>query len=76
MIHWKRWLLPVLSGIAVLASICLPEWASGLRDRELMGTVHAEAMDASQNLPVLPSTIQEKMEPVSYTHLCLPCAAG
>ncbi|QNL43308.1 hypothetical protein H8790_07290 [Oscillibacter hominis] len=62
MTHWKRWLLPVLSGIAVLASICLPEWASGLRDRELMGTVHAEAMDASQNLPVLPSTIQEKME--------------
>ncbi|MBU5626940.1 hypothetical protein KQI82_08470 [Oscillibacter sp. MSJ-2] len=62
MIRWKRWLLPVLSGAAVLASLCLPQWVSGIRDRELMGTVHAEVMDARQNLPVLPSTLQEKME--------------
>ena len=49
--NWKNWLFPILTALTVAALALLPLRLSVLEDRELTGTVHAEALTAENNFP-------------------------
>ena len=40
----KKWGLPVLTGLMVLASIVLPQQLSSLRDLKILDTIHIEPL--------------------------------
>ena len=52
--NWKNWLFPILTALTVAALALLPLRLSTLEDRELTGTVHAEALTADNNFPSKP----------------------
>ena len=56
----KKWGLPLLTGIVVLAAVLLPERISELRDRQILNTAHTEPM-AQADLNAQEPTLPEKL---------------
>lgn len=52
--NWKNWLFPILTCLTVAALALLPLRLSTLRDGELTGTVHTEALAEDSNFPFKP----------------------
>ena len=57
----KKWGLPLLTGIVVLAAVLLPERISELRDRQILNTAHTEPI-AQADLNACAPTLPEKLE--------------
>lgn len=59
--HIKNWLLPVLTGLTVLACALLPRHLSQIQDRKIFHVIHAEAMSADSSLPVWSPELLQKI---------------
>ena len=58
---WKNWLIPLLTCLTVSALALLPPHLSGLRDRGLTGTVHAEPLAEDSNFPFEPPDLMGRV---------------
>ena len=56
----KKWGLPVLTGLMVLASIVLPQQLSSLRDLKTLDTIHIESL-SEDDLSVRELPLPEKL---------------
>lgn len=61
---WKNWLLPIFTCLVVLCAALLPQRLSELRDRALLGAVHAEEL-TDDRLHARPLSLAERMELLS-----------
>ena len=59
--HLRKWGIPVLTGLVVLAALLLPERISALRDRQTLGALHAVPL-AEEDLTVREISLPEKLE--------------
>ena len=59
--HLRKWGLPVLTGLAVLAAVLLPRQISALRDRQTLGSIHTVPL-AEEALTVREISLPEKLE--------------
>lgn len=60
--NWKNWLIPILTGLTVAALALLPLRLSVLRDGELTGTVHTEALGADSSFPAQSPPLPRRLE--------------
>ena len=68
----KKWGLPLLTGIVVLAAVLLPERISELRDRRILNTAHTEPMaqaDLNARAPTLPEKLELLGRAIRYPEL-------
>lgn len=59
--HLRKWGIPVLTGLVVLAALLLPERISALRDRQALGALHTVPL-AEEDLTVREISLPEKLE--------------
>lgn len=59
--HLRRWGLPVLTGLAVLAAVVLPRQISALQDRRLLEAIHIESL-SEEDLTAREISLPEKLE--------------
>ena len=57
----RRWWLPLVTGVVLLAALLLPRQISAYRDQKALGSVHVEAL-AEEDLHVQEASIPEKLE--------------
>ncbi len=60
--NWKNWLAPILTGLTVAALALLPLRLSTLRDQQLTGTVHTEALAEDSNFPAKPPELIRRLQ--------------
>lgn len=60
--NWKNWLAPILTCLTVVALALLPLRLSILRDGELTGTVHTEALAEDSNFPAKPPELVRRLQ--------------
>lgn len=60
--NWKNWLAPILTGLTVAALALVPVRLSTLRDGELTGTVHTEALAEDSNFPAKPPELPRRLQ--------------
>lgn len=60
--NWKNWLAPILTGLTVVALALLPLRLSTLRDQQLTGTVHTEALGSDSNFPAKPPEFIRRLQ--------------
>lgn len=60
--NWKNWLAPILTGLTVVALALLPLRLSTLRDQQLTGTVHTEALAEDSNFPAKPPELIRRLQ--------------
>ena len=64
--HLRKWGIPVLTGLVVLAALLLPERISDLRDRQTLGALHTVPL-AEEDLTVREISLPEKLELLGRT---------
>lgn len=57
----RKWGIPVLTGLVVLAALLLPERISALRDRRILGAIHTVSL-AEEDLTIREISLPEKLE--------------
>ena len=61
MTSFKNWLLPILTGLIVLACALLPRQLSQLQDKKIFHLIHAESMSADSSLPISSPDLLQKI---------------
>lgn len=59
---WRNWLLPILTFLTAACLTALPPRLSDWGDRELAGSVHAEALREDNNFPLRPPALERRLE--------------
>lgn len=60
--NWKNWLAPIFTCLTVAALALVPLRLSTLRDGELTGTVHTEALAEDSNFPAKPPELIRRLQ--------------
>ena len=60
--NWKNWLAPIFTCLTVVALALVPLRLSTLRDQQLTGTVHTEALAEDSNFPAKPPELIRRLQ--------------